>query len=158
MSYQRDRLGSSGVFKVIVDVSRKIKRALSEGEVELSPAAEEQATQIAQAFVAGRFADVYAMGTPGLQQATRRDRFESSWVDAAEPHRPLTGFQISNLGQIDLAFIPGLEEVPQSQFVAFAEIRFSGIDLPVEDEKAFTVGVVLLDHDGALRVGAIHAR
>lgn len=158
MSYQRDRLGSSGVFKVIVDVSRKIKRALSEADTELSPEAEDVATQIAQAFVAGRFADVYAMATPALQQATRRDRFESSWTDAAEPHRPLTGFEISDLGPIDLAFIPGLEEVPQAQFVAFVELAFSGVDVAVDDEKAFTVGVVLLDHDGALRIGAIHAR
>jgi hypothetical protein len=158
MSYQRDRLGSSGVFKAIVDVSRKIKRALSESDVEVGEAAFEATTKIAQAFVAGRFSDVYAMGTPSLQQATRRERFESSWVDAAEPHRPLTGYQISDLGQIDLAYIPGLEEVPQEEFVAFIEIRFSSIDVPFEDEKAFTIGVVLLDHDGELRLGAIHAR
>jgi hypothetical protein len=155
MSYQRDRLGSSGVFKIVVE---KIKRALSEGDAELSPAVEEAATQIAQAFVAGRFGDVYAMATPGLQRTTRRDRFETSWVDAADPHRPITGYEISDLGQIDLAFIPGLEEVPQSQFMAFVEIRFSEVDVSVEDEKAFTVGVVLLDHDGEIKIGAIHAR
>jgi len=62
------------------------------------------------------------------------------------------------MGQIDLAFIPGLEEVPQEQFVAFVEIRFSSIDVPVEDEKAFTIGVVMLDDDDEVRLGAIHAR
>lgn len=158
MAYQRDRLGSSGVFKAIVDVSRKIKRALSESDAELSPAAEELATQIAQAFVAGRFSDIYAKGTPGLQQMTRRDRFEQSWTERAEEHRPLTGYEITDLGQIDLAFIPGLEEVPQSQFEAFVEISFSGVDVPVGDPKALTIGVVLLDQDGELRIGAIHAR
>jgi len=158
VSYQRDRLGSSGVFKAIVEVSRKIKRALSESDVEMSPEAEELAHRIAQYFVAGRFGDVLALGTPGLQQATRRDRFEESWRDAAEPHRPLTGFRVADLGQIDLAFIPGLEEVPQEQFVAFVEIAFSSIDVPVDDPKAFTVGLVLLDQGGELRLGAIHAR
>ena len=158
MGYQRDRLGSSGVFKAIVDVSRKIKRALSESDRELSPEAEEIGHRIAQAFIAGRFGDVYALGTPSFQQTHRRDRFDAGWVDAAEPHRPLTGFAISDFGPIDLAFIPGLEEVPQSQFVAFIEITFSSIDVPVDDPKAFTIGVVLLDHDGELRMGAIHAR
>jgi hypothetical protein len=158
VSYQRDRLGSSGVFKAIVEVSRKIKRAVSQSDVELSPDAEELAHKIAQAFVAGRFGDVYAMGTPGFQQANRRDRFQESWTDAAEDHRPLTGFQIADLGPIDLAFIPGLEEVPQEQFVAFIELVFSSIDVPVDDPKAFTVGVVVLDHEGELRIGAIHAR
>ena len=139
-----------------MEVSRKIKRRLSESEVNAE--ADELAHKIAQLFVAGRFADVHALGTPGLQQATRRDRFQESWFDAAEPHRPLTGFQVSDMGQIDLAFIPGLEEVPQEQFVAFLEISFSSIDVPVSDPKAFTVGVVILDQDGELRIGAIHAR
>lgn len=158
MGYQRDRLGSSGVFKAIVDVSRKIKRAITEDDSELSPEVEDMAHKIAQAFVAGRFADVYAMGTPRLQQASRRESFEQSWTDSAEEHRPLTGFRVADHGQIDLAFIPGLEEVPQSEFAAFLEIAFSGIDVPVEDPNAFTVGVVLLDHDGELKIGAIHRR
>lgn len=158
MGYQRDRLGSSGVFKAIVDVSRKIKRAITEDDSELSPEVEEMAHKIAQAFVAGRFTDVYAMGTPRLQQATRRDSFEQSWSNAAEEHRPLTGFRVADHGQIDLGFIPGLEEVPQSEFAAFLEIAFSGIDVPVEDPNAFTVGVVLLDRDGELKIGAIHRR
>jgi hypothetical protein len=158
VGYQRDRLGSSGVFRVIVEVSRKVKRALSEADAELDPDAEDLAEKIAQAFVAGRFADVHAMGTPALQAATRRDRFEESWSDAVSDRRPLTGFRITDLGSIDLAFIPGLEEVPQAQFVAFVELAFSSVDVPLDDEKAFTVGVVLLDHEGELRIGALHAR
>jgi hypothetical protein len=158
MGYQRDRLGSSGVFKLIVDASRKIKRALTDEDAELSPAAEELANLIAQAFVAGRFADIYELGTKHLQQATVRERFVSSWTDAAQDHRPLTGFRISDLGAIDLAFIPTLEEAPQSQFVAFVEIAFSGVDVPYDSERAFTVGAVLLDQNGETRIGALHAR
>ncbi|HSK00189.1 MAG TPA: hypothetical protein VK932_03065 [Kofleriaceae bacterium] len=158
MSTQRDRLGSSGVFKVIVDVSRKIKRALSESDRELSPAAEELAHKVAQAFIAGRYADVHALGTPSFQGATRRDRFEASWTEATADYRPLTGFAVSDYGPIELAFIPGLEETPQSQFVAFVEITFSSVDIPVDSESAFTIGVVLLDQGGALRIGALHAR
>ena len=141
-----------------MDVSRKIKRAWSEEDSELSPEAEELANQIAQAFVAGRFADVHALATPSFQQMTRRERFEASWADAASDYRPLTGFRISDYGPIDLGFIPGLEEVPQSQFVAFVELRFSSVDLPLDHERAFTVGVVILDQGAGLRVGAIHAR
>jgi hypothetical protein len=158
VGYQRDRLGSSGVFKAIVDVSRKIKRALTENEVELSPEAEELAYTIAQAFVAGRFADVHALGTPSLQQATPRERFETSWSEAVQDRRPLTGFRVSDMGPIDLAFIPGLEEVPQTEFAGFVELAFSSIDVPVDDDKAFTVGVVFLVRDGGLRIGALHAR
>jgi hypothetical protein len=158
VGYQRDRLGSSGVFRAVVEVSRKIKRALSEDGRELSPEAEELADKIAQAFVAGRFGDVYAMTTPTFQQMTRRDRFEASWADAAGDHRPLTGYGVLDYGPIDLGFIPGLEEIPQSQFVAFLEIRFSGVDVPLDSDRAFTVGVVLLDQGQGLRVGAIHAR
>lgn len=158
MGYQRDRLGSSGVFKVIVEVSRKVKRALSEADAELDPDAEALAEKIGQLFVAGRFGDVHALGTPALQQATRRDRFEDSWADAVSDRRPLTGFQITDLGPIELAFIPGLEEVPQAKFVAFVEISFSSVEIPVGDERAFTVGVVLLEHEGGLRIGALHAR
>jgi hypothetical protein len=158
VSYQRDRLGSSGVFKAIVDVSRKVKRAISQSDRELDPDAEELAHKIAQLFIAGRFSDVHALGTPALQQATRRDRFVPSWTDASEEYRPLTGFRIADMGPIDLAFIPGLEEVPQEQFVAFVEIAFSSIDIPYDDERAFTVGAVVLFQDGQLRLGAIHKR
>jgi hypothetical protein len=154
---QRDRLGSSGVFKLIVDVSRRVKRAISEPERELSPEAEELASVIAQLFVAGRFADVHALMTPALQ-AARPERFEARWSDAVQSYGVLTGFEIADAGRIDLAFIPGLEEVPQSQFVAFVEISFSSPEVALGDDKAFTVGAVLLDHIGDLRIGALHLR
>jgi hypothetical protein len=54
---QRDRLGSSGVFKVIVDSARKFKRAVTGGDDELTPEAHAFGDKIAQAFVVGRFAD-----------------------------------------------------------------------------------------------------
>lgn len=146
------------MFKVIVDVSRKVKRAFTESDAELSPEAEALAERIAQAFIAGRFGDVHALGTPMLQAATRRDGFEAMWADAAERYRPLTGFRISDFGPIELAYIPGLEEVPQDQFDSFVEIRFSSVDRPYEDEKAFTIAVVMIEQDGALQIGAIHAR
>ena len=149
----------SGVFKVIVEGARKVKRALSEGgATELSPAAEELGKKIGQAFVAGRFAEVHAMCAPALQEATQREPFESRWGDTVRDRGPFTGFEVSDVGQIDLAFIPGLEEVPQSQFVAFVEVAFSSPKVPLEDPKAFVVGAVLLDQGAGLRVGAIHAR
>ena len=140
-----------------MNVSRKIKRALSESDRELSPEVEELVNKVAQLFVAGRFADVYGMGTPALQQAIRRDRFVTNWGDAVSEYRPLTGFRIADMGQIDLGFIPSLEEVPQEQFVAFVEISFSGVDVAFDDEKALTVGVILLAQD-RLRIGALHKR
>lgn len=152
------RLGSSGVFQAIVMSARKLKRALSNSDVELPSEAEEITTAIAQAFVAGRFADVYAMATPGLQQRTDQLRFADEWRDAIRDRGPLTGFEVSNAGPIDLEYIPGLEEVPQSEFVAFAEVVFSSPDVPLDHDKAFTVGVVLLDVDHKPRIGAIHVR
>ena len=112
---------------------------------------------IAQAFVAGRFADVHAMTTPALQ-AARPERFEARWAEAVHRYGVLTGYDVSDVGPIELAFIPGLEEVPQSQFVAFLEISFSSPEVALGDDKAFTVGVVLLDYLGELRIGAIHLR
>jgi hypothetical protein len=143
---------------MIVEVSRRIKSAFDGDGGELRPDADELAHLIGQAFVAGRFSDVHWLGTVALQEATRRDRFEESWTDAAQDYRPFTGFRISNLGKIDLAFIPSLEEVPQERFVAMVEIAFSSIDIPFDDPKAFTIGAVLLDQNGELRIGAIHAR
>jgi len=156
VGYQRDRLGQSGVFKALVG---RIKRAITEDDgTELSPEVDDVANKIAQAFIAGRFTDVYAMGTPRLQQATPRETFHQRWTEAAEEHRPLTGFQVSDHGDIDLAYIPGLEEVPQSQFVAFIEIAFASVDVPADHLKAFTAGIVLLDQDGEIKIGAIHRR
>ena len=158
MAEQRDRLGSSGVFKAIVEGARKFKRAITDGTDELTPEAEQLGHKIGQAFVAGRFADVYAMATPGLQQQTARAQFEASWGDAVRDRGPFTGFEVSNLGPIDVGFIPGLEEVPQSKFVAFVEIAFSSPEVALDDEKVFTVGAVLLDHEGEARIGALHTR
>jgi hypothetical protein len=155
------RLGSSGVFKAIVTTATKIKRALSESDAdeELPLAAEELGTQIAQAFVASRFGDVHALGTKGFQKRTSRAKFEESWRDAATSRGPLTGFEISNAGRIDLQYIPGLEEVQQERFVAFLEIVFSAPDFPIEHPKAFAIGAVLLAENGeGIRIGAIHAR
>jgi len=160
VSDERDRLGSSGVFKAMVEGARKVKRALTptHAEEELSPEAQELGEKIGQAFVAGRFADIHAMTTPGFQEHTSRTKFESSWRDATRERGPFTGFEASNVGQIDLGFIPGLEAVPQSQFVAFVEIAFSSPGLALDDKKAFVVGAVLLDHGGAVRIGALHTR
>jgi hypothetical protein len=146
------------MFKAIVEGARKFKRAITEDGGELPVAAEQFGTAVAQALIAGRFGDVHAMMTPSQQQRTTRDVFEMRWREAVRERGPLTGFDISNAGQIDLAFIPGLEDVPQSQFVAFVEIAFSTPDVSLDDDKAFTIGVVLLDHAGEIRVGAVHAR
>jgi hypothetical protein len=153
------RLGSSGVFKVIAASARRLKRALSaEGEEDLPPRAEELATKIAQAFIGRRFGDVHAMGNETFQQRTLKARFEASWVDAVRTPGQLTGFEISNAGAIDLAYIPGLEDIPQHKFIAFAEIVFSSPELPLEHEKAFAIGAVLIDENGVARIGALHAR
>ena len=89
------------------------------------------------------------------------DRPDQTWQAAADATRdrgPFTGFEASNVGEIDLGFIPGLEEVPQEQFVAFIEVAFSSPGFKIEDKKAFVVGAVLLDQDGAIRIGALHTR
>ena len=57
---------------------------------------------------------------------------------------------------IDIGFIPGLEEVPQEYFVAFLRIAFSTPGVVLEDEKVFTIGAVLLDEGGTIRIGALH--
>ena len=146
--------GASGVFKLIVDGARKLKRAVSEPS-----SAHELATMIAQAFVSGgRFADIHALGTTGFQERNSREPFCSRWREAALERGPFTGFDISNAGQIDLGYIPGLEEVPQSQFVAFLQIVFSSPGVPLDDDKAFAIGIVLLDEKRTTRLGAIHAR
>lgn len=156
MADKNDRLGSSGVFKAIVDGARKVKRAVTGGDPELPPEVLEIGNEIARAFISGRFADVHAMGTQGLQHKTTREQFVASWSYAVRG--PLTGFEVANSGQIDLGFIPGLEDVPQEQFVAFLEIAFSSPGVPLEDPKAFVIAVVLLDEGGHVRLGAIHTR
>ena len=142
----------------MVEGARKIRRALSESDDELSPEAQELGSKIGQAFVAGRFGDVHAMTTPSFQEQTSRKQFEASWRDAARDRGPFTGFEASDAGQIDLGFIPGLEAVPQSQFVAFLEIAFSSPGLTLDDKKAFVVGAVLLAQGGKILIGALHTR
>ncbi len=157
MSDER-RLGSSGIFKVIVDGAKKLKRAVSDDEPELTPEANEVAVAIGQAFIAGRFGDIYARGTQALQQRnTSRDVFESRWR-ATVGDRTLTSFSITDAGFIELAFIPGLEEASQDDFVGMAEITFSTPEVAFDDDKAFAVAAVLLDQGGRVVLGAIHAR
>ena len=147
------------MFKAIVDGARKVKRAVTGGEPEeLTPAARAFGEKIAQAFIAGRFADVHAMGTHAMQSRKPRDAFAASWRDAVVDHLPFTGFEISNPGPIDMGFIPGLEDVPQDQFAGFLEIVFSSPDIAFDSPAAFLVGIVLLDDRGSLRIGAIHAQ
>jgi hypothetical protein len=158
MADEKDSLGSSGVFKAIVASARKFKRAVTGADEELSPVANEVASMVARAFVAGKFEDVHALGTHGFKQRTDRARFVTTWSDAARARGPFTSFEIASVGSIDLGFIPGLEDVPQSQFQAFIEIRFSTPQVSSEEDKAFAVAVVLLDEDGETRIGALHAR
>jgi hypothetical protein len=159
MADQSDRLGSSGVFKAIADSARKFKRAVTGADdVELTPVAHELGDTIARAFVAGRFADVHALGTTTFQQRNARDQFVARWLDAAQARGPFTSFAVANAGTIDLGFIPGLEEVAQEQFAAFIEITFSSPTIPLDDDKAFAVAVVLLNEGSDVRLGAVHAR
>jgi hypothetical protein len=138
--------------------ARRLKRALSESDEELPPAAEDLGTTVAQAFIAGRIADIHSMGTAAFQQRTDHDRFVERWRDAIKERGGFTGFELSNAGRIDIEYVPGLEEVPQSQFFAFVEIVFSSPDVPLDHDKAFTIGVVVLHDGGRVRIGAIHAR
>lgn len=139
--------------------ARKLKRAMSDTDDELPPVADDLGTKIAQAFIAGRLGDLHTMGTSAFRDRTRREAFEQSWREAVERQGgTLTGFEVSNAGAIDLGFIPGLEDVPQTQFVAFVEIVFSTPTHPLDDENAFTVGVVLLDEGQGAQIGALHAR
>jgi hypothetical protein len=52
--------------------------------------------------------------------------------------------------------VPGLEDVPQAQFVGFVEITFSSAEVALDDEQAFTIEAVVLEDNGELRLGAIH--
>ena len=138
--------------------ARKLKRAIAGSEESLPPAAEDFGATVAQAIVDGKLADVLAMGSHGLRQRNPRAGFIERWSTAIADRGGLTSFEVSNAGQIELQYIPGLEDVPQTQFVGYLEIVFASPTVPIEDEKAFAVGVVLLIEDGLLRVGAIHAR
>ena len=146
------------MFKVLVDGARKFKRAVTGGGDELGPDEQELGARIGRAFVAGRFRDVHAMCTPALQQRVASEQFETRWRSAAQDHLPFTSFAIANAGHIELAFIPGLEEVPQDQFAAFLEIQFSSPRAARGSDDVFVVGCVLLQRDGKLEIGAIHTQ
>lgn len=158
VSDQGFRPGASGVFKVIVESARKFKRAVTGGDDELAPEAQQLGTQIAQAFVAGRFADVHALGTAAFQARTSRDAFVEGWRASLHERGPLTGYDLADAGEIDMGYVPGLEDIPQSEFVAFLEIVFSTPAVPLDDPSALTIGAVLVDDGGRPRLGALHAR
>ncbi len=154
----RDRLGSSGVFNAIVLSARKFKRALTGDDEELSAEHEELGNLVARALVAHKPGDLYAMGSTELREHVDRMQFESQWRDILAGRGALTGFEVSNPGKIDLAFIPGLENVPQERFMVFLEIAFSTPEIRLDDERAFVIGVVFVDEGGITRLAAIHSR
>jgi hypothetical protein len=154
---QRER--TSGVFRAITEGARRFTRAVTGGgDTEPPPEARALGDEIAQAFIAGRFGDVHALGTPNLQSRTDLARFDAQWRYATTERGPLTGFEVSDAGTIDLGFIPGLEDTPQEEFLAFLEIAFSSPSVPLEHEKAFVVSAVILAHEGRPRLGALHSR
>lgn len=155
---ESDRLGSSGVFKAIVESARKLTRAVTGAEEPLSPGAEELGRTVARAFIAGRFGDVHARMSMAAQGRFERATFERRWAEAVQSRAPLTKFEVTNAGEIDVHFIPGLEETPQSEFVAFLEIRFASPEVPLDHDRAFVVGLVILDQGDGPRIGALHTR
>lgn len=138
--------------------ARRLKRALSESDAEVPPVAEDLGNTIAQSFMTGKIADVWSMSTATFRQRNPQGAFVDRWTQAIAERGGLTEFEVSNAGNIDLQYVPGLEDVPQSMFVAFIEIVFASPTVPLDNEKAFTVGAVLLFDDGQLRLGAVHAR
>jgi hypothetical protein len=158
MPDDRDRLGSSGVFQAIVEGARKFKRAVTGGEEPPDPEVVLLGEKIGQAFVAGRFADVHALGTPQFRERTAAEVFASRWRDVLRERVPLTGFRVADAGPIEIQFIPGLEEVSQELFVAFLQITFSSPDVPLDDQRAYVVGAVLLEHGKRVALGALHAQ
>jgi hypothetical protein len=138
--------------------ARKLKRALSESDTEVPPVAEDIGNTIAQSFVTGKVGDVWSMSTATFRQRNPREAFVERWDEAIKERGGLTGFEVSNAGNIDLQYVPGLEDVPQSQFVAFIEIVFATPTVGLENDEAFTIGAVLLFDDGQLRIGAVHAQ
>lgn len=152
--------GSSGVFRAIVASARKFTRALTgeDEHPELTPEQEELGNQIARSLIAGKLGDVYALGSADFQQRHDRVQFESQWRDTLGSRGTLTGFEVSSAGNIELAFIPGLEHVSQDHFRVFIEIAFATPDIPLEDERAFAIAVVFVDDGGATKLAAIHTR
>jgi hypothetical protein len=158
MGSEPDQPGTSGVFKAIAANVQRLKRAVTGGDDELPLDVRKLGERIARAFVASRFADVYALGTAGFRERLGADTFQQRWRDTVAARGPLTGFDISSSGSIDIGFIPGLEEVPQDDFVAFLQLAFATPTVPLDAENAFVVGAVLLREDGVPRLGALHAR
>lgn len=151
---REQKIGSSGVFKIIVESARAVKRALSENDAQLTPETTEVGNEIGRCFIANRFADVHAMAAGVLREHTDAERFVASWRDASASAGPFTSFDVADAGEIELGFVPSLEEVPQSQFVAFLEISFAN----AAGRDALTLGAVLLDDGSGVKVGALHAR
>jgi hypothetical protein len=146
------------VFKAVVESGRRFTRAITGAEPPLAPAARELGNLVAQAMIAGRFGDILELATPALRARTDPQRFVELWRTAVTERGGLIGYDLDDLGEIDLHFIPGLEDVPQEQFAAFLEIAFSTPTVAFVDENAFAIGVVVLDDGERLGVGAIHAR
>jgi hypothetical protein len=146
------------VFKAIVEGARKVGRAVTGGDPELPEGALDLGNTLAQAFVSRRMEAVHALGTTQFQERNPRETFAARWREVILERGPLTGFEVSNVGHIDLGFIPGLEDTPQEAFVAFLEVAFSTPVVPLDDDKAFVVGVVLLDEGGTTKLGAIHTQ
>lgn len=138
--------------------ARRLKRALSEGDDDVPEVANDVGLSIARSFVAGRIGDVWDLGTRQFRERNPRGAFIERWGQALAERGLIQKFEVSNAGAIDLQYVPGLEEVPQSEFVAFLEIVLGTDALPLENEKAFAVGAVLLLEDGNVRLGAVHAR
>ena len=145
------------MFQAIVDGARKLSRAVTGGGEEPDPQVHALGEEIARAFIAGRFADVHALGTSGFRARNEVERFEARWRDAVADRLPLTGYSVADAGPIDVQFIPGLEDVDQEHFIAFLHLTFSSPEIPLTDERAFVIGAVVLDDGGAPRLGALHA-
>jgi hypothetical protein len=154
----RDLPGTSGVFKAIVASARKFRRAVTGGDAAPADDVHELGETIGRAFVDERFDDLFAASSERLFERGSRERFEARWRDALVTRGPFTAFAVCDAGPIELAFIPGLEDVPQSQFVAFLEITFASADAAIADARAFAVGAVVLDEGDGARLAALHAR
>lgn len=137
-----------------MDGARSLKRALSDNDKGLPPELGEVGHEIGRCFIANRFADIHRTAAPVFQQNNELTRFVTRWRDAVAGVAPFTSFAVSNAGNIELAFVPSLEDIPQKQFAGFLEITFAN---PTQ-EDAFTIGAVLIAQGGKVLVAALHAR
>lgn len=138
--------------------ARRLKRALSEGDDDVPEVANDVGLSIARSFVAGRIGEVWDLGTRQFRERNPREAFIERWSQALAERGAIQKFEVSNAGAIDLQYVPGLEDTAQAEFVAFVEIVLGTEALPLDNEKAFAVGAVLLLEDGNVRLGALHAR